>query len=116
MCARVGVDGDAPFTNDSLPLGRPISSADNAAGYPSSATHWSSRHLSAFNTRLGRQSRPLALKKSTTPARSWLLVWKAGELDLVPNGRSAQDPHERLIGEAEFHELAPVGVTDPLQR
>ena len=60
-CARVGVDGDTPFTNDSLPLGRPISSADNAAGCPSSAAHWSSRHLSAFNTRLGRQSRPLAL-------------------------------------------------------
>ena len=43
VCARVGVHGDAPFTNQQ-PYLRPINSADNAAD--------SARHPSAVNTRM----------------------------------------------------------------
>ena len=87
VCARVGVDGDAPFTNDSPPLGRPISNADNAAGCPSSATHWSPRLTTAEATKVMRRSLLRALVvgprsiASTSPTRSLgtrrLTVWRA---------------------------------------
>ena len=87
MRARVRVDGDAPFTNHSPPLGRPISNADNAAGCPSSATHWSPRLTTAEATKVMRRSLLRALVvgprsiASTSSTRSLgtrrLTVWRA---------------------------------------
>ena len=58
------------FTNQQ-PYLRPISSADNAAGCLPSATHWSSRHLSAVNTRMAPHTPSRRSRAPPPRARLW---------------------------------------------
>ena len=62
VCARVGVHGDAPFTNQQ-PYLRPINSADNAADSP--------RHPSAVNTRMAPHTPSRRSRAPPPRARLW---------------------------------------------